>query len=89
MQPVNVYKILTICVHLPARALQWQAGLCPKKVHVLVFACPACPVAPADGTGVKFFEENSAANLTGVPLCLCGKYFLSILNGIIPISFQN
>jgi len=22
---------LIICVHLPARALQWQAGLCPKK----------------------------------------------------------
>ena len=24
-------RILIICVHLPARALQWQAGLCPKK----------------------------------------------------------
>ena len=61
----------------------------PLKKQLSVLRAFACPVASADGTGVKFFEENSAANLTGVPLCLCGKYFLAILNGIIPISFQN
>ena len=34
-------------------------------------ACPVAPgdgtgVAPGDGTGVKFFEKDSAADLTGV-----------------------
>jgi len=27
---------------------------------------PARPVAPGDGTGVKFFGKDSAADLTGV-----------------------
>ena len=29
------------------------------------YACPARPVAPGDGTGVKFFEKDSGAHLTG------------------------
>jgi hypothetical protein len=28
--------------------------------------CPACPVAPEDRTGVKFFAEKSSAYLSGV-----------------------
>jgi len=38
-----------------------QAG-----VADLTGACLACPVAPGDGTGVKFFEKDSRAYLTGV-----------------------
>jgi len=28
---------MKICVHLPDRALQWQAGLCPKKTYTITY----------------------------------------------------
>jgi len=34
------------------------------------FTCPACPVAPPDGTGEKFSAERSEADLTGVPVTI-------------------
>ena len=33
----NMIEFLILFVHLPARASQWQASLCPKKeIHILL-----------------------------------------------------
>jgi hypothetical protein len=40
-----------------------------RNNHSAFSACPACPVAPEDGTGacpVKFMSMRSEANFTGV-----------------------
>jgi hypothetical protein len=56
-----------------------QDTACPVKFMLMMSVADLTWVAPEDGTGVKFFEKDSVAYLTGAvnnrpcpSVCVCG-----------------
>jgi hypothetical protein len=79
------YVILTLCLMFLTFSFACPVEFRFANPPMGSFPCPACPVESAGySSGVKFFEKDSAAHLTG-------ELFASLLPSLIasqPIYFQ-